>query len=136
MAQIETLDRMTVSSIETFFDSLLRGPNNLTENLFFDEMPTSLKKDWKQFVVIDCGNPLQDKDAYGRQTVLVYMYVKPNAYGKKDVKTMQELEQKLNRLINGNTDAHYHTSFRGRYSHYDAVNDMFFNIAQINLIIT
>lgn len=136
MAQIDTLDRMTISSIETFFDSLLRGKDNLTENLFFDEMPTSLKKGWKEFVVVDCGNPLQDKDAYGRQTVLVYMYVTQNAYGKKDVKTMQALEQKLNRLINGNLDEHYHTSFRGRYSHYDAVNDMYFNIVQINLIIT
>lgn len=133
---IEKQNRKTISSIETFFDSLLRGKDKLSENIFFEDLPTTLKKEWKEFVLVDCGNPQRDKDSHSVQTVLVSLYVMPNAYGKKDVKTLQRLESKLNELIEGNTDEHYHTELRGRYSNYNAVNDVFLNIVQINLIIT
>ena len=136
MVEITDLNRRNVSSVETFFDTLLRGENKLTENLFFAELPTSWKKDWKELVLVDCGNPQRDKDAFSIQTVLIYLYTQANAYGKKDVKTMQRLESRLNELIEGNRDEHYKTSIRGRYANYSAVNDVFFNIVQINLIIT
>lgn len=136
MIEIAELNRRNISSIETFFDSLLRGEDNLTENLFFEELPTSWKKEWKELVLVDCGNPLRDRDAFGAQTVLINLYTKANAYGMKDVKTLQRLESRLNELIEGNCDPHYHTSIRGRYSNYNAVNDVYLNIVQINLIIT
>lgn len=130
------IDRRNISSIETFFDGLLRGSEKLTNNLFFGELPPSIGKTWEEVVIVDCANPLSDMDAYGRMTALVYLYTKPNAYGLKDVKKMQELETKLNALIVNNADEHYHVSIRGRYSNYNAVNDIFVTIVQINLIIT
>lgn len=136
MPDIESYHRKTISSIETFFDSLLRGSDKLTENLFFEELPTSWKKEWDELVLVDCGNPQRDKDAFGVQTILISIYTKANAYGRKDVKTMQRLEKRLNELILGNDDEHYHTTLRGRYSNYSAVNDVFFNIVQINLVVT
>lgn len=136
MEPIEKLDRKNISSIETFFDSLFRGEDKLTKNLFFNELPTEIDKNWKDFVVVDCGNPLQDKDAYVGGTVLVLLYAKQNAYGIKDVKALQKLEKALNRLVQGNTDPHYHLSLRGRYSNYNAVNDIYFNVIQLNLVIT
>lgn len=128
------MDRFNISSIETFFDSLLRGA--LTDNLFFTEIPTSPKKSWESFAVVDCGNPLRDKDAYEEGTVLVFLYARQNAPGRKDVKALQTLEKDLNELILANDDQHYHISRRGSYSGYDSVNDLFYNVIQLNLIIT
>lgn len=136
MEPIEKLDRKNISSIETFFDSLLRGSDKLTKNLFFNELPVELKKEWTDFAVVDCGNPLLDRGAYASGTVLVLLYAKQNAYGVKDVPRLQEMEKALNRLVQGNTDANYHVTMRGRYSNYNAVNDIFFNCIQLNLVIT
>lgn len=136
MEPIEKLDRKTISSIETFFDGLLRGEDKLTKNLYFGELPIDLSKDWKDIAVVDCGNPLRDNDAYAVGTVLIFLYAKQNVYGIKDVKRLQEMEKSLNSLVQGNTDPHYKLSFRGRYSNYNAVNDIFFNVIQLNLVIT
>lgn len=127
-------DRTNISSIETFFDSLLRG--RLTDNLFFNELPPAVKEKWKDVVVVDCANPIFNYDAYSKGTVLILLYAKVNAYGKKDVKTLQNLEKKLNTILEESNDEHYKVSVRGRYSNYSAVNDIFFNVIQINLIIT
>lgn len=136
MEPIEKLDRKNISSIETFFDNLLRGTDKLTKNLFFNELPVEIKKEWKDFVVVDCGNPLRDNDAYAVGTVLVLLYAKQNPYGLKDVKRMQQLEKALNRIVQENDDPYYHLSYRGRYSNYNAVNDIYFNVIQLNLVIT
>ena len=136
MEPIDKLNRKTISSIETFFDSLLRGKDKLTENLFFNELPIDIAKDWETFAVIDCGNPLRDNDAYAVGTVLVLLYAKQNVYGIKNVKVLQAMEKTLNELVQANSDPYYHVSFRGRYSNYNAVNDIFFNVIQLNLVIT
>lgn len=128
------MNRKNISSVETFFDSLLR--DKLTKNLFYVDLPTTIKKDWKEVVVVDCTNPVRDYDSHSIGTVLIYLYVKQNAYGIKDVKTMQALEGKLNELIDGSNDEHYHVERRGSYGKYDAVNDIYFNVIQINLVIT
>lgn len=136
MEPIEKMDRKNISSIETFFDGLFRGEDRLTKNLFFNELPTDISKDWSDFAVVDVGNPVRDNNAYAVGTVLVLLYARQNAYGVKNVKVLQELETKLNRIIHESDDPHYRLSFRGRYSNYNAVNDIFFNVIQLNLVIT
>lgn len=127
-------NRKNISSIETFFDTLLRG--KLTDHLFFGDFPTSWKEDWKEVVVVDCGNPVRDYDAYSAGTILVSIYCMPNAYGVKDVTHMQWLESTLNRLIDDNTNPHYVITRRGSYGNYNAVNDVYFNVIQVNIIIS
>lgn len=127
-------NRANISSVQTFFDKLLRG--RLTKNLFFDELPTSIGKDWKELAVVNCRNIMRDKDAYARQTLLVMLYAKQSAYGTKDVRILQQLETKLNALIDENDDPYYHLSRSGCYSGYDAINDIYYTIVQINLIVT
>lgn len=136
MEPTDKLDRKTISSIETFFDGLFRGEDRLSKNIFFNELPTDISKDWENFVVVDCGNPLRDNGAYAVGTVLVLLYARQNVFGFKDVKGLQDLERRLNRLVLDNGDENYHLSFRGRYSNYNAVNDIFFNVIQLNLVIT
>lgn len=134
MADIDVLDRFTTSSVETFFDSLLRG--RLTDNLFYNSLPTNIRKRWKECAVVDVANPMRDYDSHMVGTVLVFLYAKQNDYGIKNVKVLQEQERKLNRLIEESRDEHYHISRRGSYSNYDAVNDIYYNVVQINLIVT
>lgn len=136
METIEKLDRKNISSIETFFDDLFRGEDKLSKNIFFNELPTDISKDWEDFVVVDCGNPLRDRDSHVVGTVLVLLYARQNAFGIKEVKGLQNLEKRLNRLVQENDNEHYHLSFRGRYSNYNAVNDIFMNVIQLNLVIT
>lgn len=133
---LEKLKRKNISSIETFFDGLFRGSDKLSKNIFFNELPIDISKDWEDFVVVDCGNPLRDKDAYVEGTVLVLLYAKQNAFGIKEVKGLQALESRLMEIVNGCSDPYYHISFRGRYSNYNAVNDIFFNVIQLNIVIT
>jgi len=133
---LEKLKRKNISSVETFFDELFRGSDKLTKNLFFNDLPIDISKDWQDFAVVDCGNPLRDKDAYVEGTVLVLLYAKQNAYGLKNVKGLQDLECRLMEIVNDCSDPHYHISFRGRYSNYNAVNDIFFNVIQLNIVIT
>lgn len=132
--RLELMNRMNISSIETFFDGLLRG--KLTDNLFFNELPVKVEKGWKEMVVVDCGNPMRDKDAIAEGTVLILLYAKMPVSGVKDVRRLQEMEKTLNELILSNEDEHYHISRRGAYSNYNAVNDIFFNVIQINLLIS
>lgn len=134
MVPLSKRDRANVSSVETFFDKILRG--ELTDHLFFGELPTSIKKEWKELVVVDCGNPVRDYDGFAASLVVLEMFVKQNPYGGKDVATMQELERKLNAIIEHNNDPHYHITRRSTYQNYDAVNDIYYNSVQINLIIT
>lgn len=133
MARIETKKRVTVSAVEAFFDSLLR--NRLTDNLFFGEIPAAIRKKWKSFVVVDCANAIRDYDAYGAATVLIYLFSKPNSPGTKDVSAINELESKLTELIDFNDSPHFTTTRRGSYAKYDTINDMFYNVIQIQLII-
>lgn len=124
---------MSVSKVEEFFDSVLRG--RLTDNLFFDQMPVALGKDWKSFAIVDCGTALRDYDAYGAGMVRIYLYTVPLASGVKDVKEMYRLEGIVNEVVAECSDGHYVLTRAGSYSGYDGVNDMFYNIIQLNLII-
>lgn len=133
MDNVELMNLMSVSKVEEYFDSILRG--RLTKNLFYEQMPTTLGKGWKSFVVVDCGTAIRDYSAYGAGTVRVFLYQAPNASGVKDVAELYRLESTLNEIISESSDEHYVLSRKGFYSGYDAINDMFFNVIQLNLVI-
>jgi len=130
----DNMNLFNVSAIECFFDSILRG--TLTDNLFFGEVTPATSKNWKEWVIVDVGNPMRNYDAYSVGTVLILVYLRNNKYGQKDVKRMKEMEEKLNEIILTSEDPHYHINKRHSYANYDAVNDIFFNVIQINLVIT
>lgn len=133
MDNVELMNLMSVSKIEEYLDSILRG--KLTDNLFFDEMPTTIGKNWKSFAVVDCSTAVRDYGAYGAGMIRLFLYVIPNATGVKNVKEMYSLESALNSIVAEANDEHYVLSRKGTYANYDAVNDMFFNIIQLNLVI-
>lgn len=130
---VDIMNIMSVSKVEEYFDGLLRG--KLSDNIFFTKMPTSIQKGWKSFVVVDCGSSIRDFDAYGQGSVLVTMFVTPNAGGKKNAKEMYRMESKLNEIISTSSDEHYVISKENSYARYDAASDCFYNIVKLNIII-
>lgn len=126
-------NRLNISKIETFFDTLFRG--KITDNLFFTELPPAIQEDWKDMVVVDCS-AMVDWDAYGRGTVLLYVYVPPmGSSGRKDVATFSNIESKINQCIQDNTNEIYKIQRRESYSDFDSEKNLFVNIIELNVIV-
>lgn len=125
-------NRLNISKIETFFDSLLRG--TVTDNLFFAELPSAIDEKWTEMVVVDCS-AMADWDAYGRGTVLLMVYVPPMSSGRKNVTVFSNVEKKLNDVIALSTDDVYRIQRRETYTDYDTERNLFVNIIEINLIV-
>lgn len=125
-------NRLNISKIETFFDSLLRG--TVTENLFFSELPPAIEEKWTEMVVVDCS-AMADWDAYGRGTVLLMLYVPPMSSGRKNVTVFSNVEKKLNDVISASRDDAYRIQRRETYTDYDTERNLFVNIIEINLIV-
>lgn len=125
-------DKINISSIETFFNSIL--DNKVSDNTFFGNAPT-FDSSWTDMLVVDCGNAISDMNAYGKGIVLLYLYAKPMSSGKKNVAVFDTLEKKLNNVLNSVNDATYRISRRNTYADYDTANKIHFNVVEINLLI-
>lgn len=136
MRDLEQMNRMTVGAIEDYLDSILRGADKLTENLFYEEKVPAIKDSWESFAVVDCMNPIRDHQSHAVGTILIKLYARQNPYGTKNSGKLFEMEKALNRIIEDADDEHYFITRMGAYADYDAVNDIFFDIVQLNLIIT
>ena len=67
-------DYTTIASIQTFFDSLLRG--KLDDNIFYDAPPQTISDSWKSFVVVDLGTEIRDRGGFAEGTVRIMMYIR------------------------------------------------------------
>ena len=99
---------LNISTIETFFNELL--DEKVSSNTFFTTVPTNIDTTWSDLVVIDCANSIQDLNAYGVGTVLVWLYAKPFSNGRKNVAVMSKLEKALNEALENNKNASYTVS--------------------------
>ena len=126
-------NKINLSKIETFFDSLLDGV--VSNNTFSTELPVAFNADWDEAVVIDCNSAIVDWDAFGRGTVRIWIYVPPMSSGKKNVKKFGELEQKLNDAIVGSNNPIYRIERRGMFTGYDRERTLFFNVIEVSLTI-
>lgn len=124
---------MNISKVETFFDTLLRG--KVSENVFFTNLPSAIKQEWSDMVLVDIPNAISNMNAYGSGIVLVYLYAIPKHAGAKDVPKLSRMEQTLNECIKNSNDGHYRISIIGNYSDYDGQRNLFCNIVEINLTI-
>lgn len=125
-------DLMNISNVETFMDGILRG--NVSNNVFFGGFPSNMRKEWSEVLVVDTSN-LYDNDAYGRGTILLFVYVPPIGDGVKDVKTFSSIERKINSAIENNHDYNYRIQRRETYTDYDKTNQLFVNIIELTLMI-
>lgn len=110
-------EHATISSIQTFFDSLFRG--RLDDNIFFDAPPQVIGDSWKSFVVVDLGTEIRDMDAFSDGTVRVMIYVRPLVSGSVNASLTQQKEHVLNSIIHALSDEHYVLRRLGSFSDYD-----------------
>lgn len=129
-------NKINISSIETYLNSIF--DNTISKNTIFGYMleKAAIPADWQDMVMIDMPNGIEDLDAYGRGTVLVWLYARPLLSGRKNVATMSSLEQKLNQVIkDSNNNSTYAISRRLTYTDYDTDIDWHCNIVELNILI-
>lgn len=123
-------DKKNISKIEDYFFYLLQG----MENVYFGTLPTP-KAEWETMVLVDCANSINDFDAYGYGTVLVYLYAKPNGEVKNS-KALNELEEQLNeRLKTYKSTDGYSASIQWKEADYDEAKRLHCVVVAINLLI-
>lgn len=128
------VDKINISKVETFLNGIL--DNTVSNNTFFTKVPdTSVvtSSDWQDMVLVEIPNGIEDYDAYGQGTVLVWLYARPLDSGKKNVATMSKLETTLNDVIKANTDKTYSISRRITYTEYDTEIKWHCNVVELIL---
>lgn len=126
-------NKLNISAIETFFNELL--DEKVSSNTYFTTLPTTFEEKPNDMVLVDCGTAIQDLNAYGHGTVLVWLYAKPLSSGKKNVSILSRMEKLLNEAIQSNTNKTYKISRLGEFADYDSDAQMHCNIVQVQLLI-
>ena len=123
-------DKKNISKIEDYFFYLLEG----MENVYFGTLPTP-SSEWETMVLVDCGNAINDLDAYGNGTVLIYLYAKPNGEIKNSA-ALNDLETMLNeRLSTYKSPDGYSASILWKESDYDEIKRLHCVVVGINLLV-
>ena len=122
---------MNISRIETYLHGII--DNKVSKNTYAGTLPDTIKSDWNDMVLIDCANRVSDMDAYGEAIVLVWLYARPFENGSKNVAVMDELETKLNEVIENANDKIYVINRRNTYSDYDSDRQWHCNIVELNV---
>lgn len=122
---------MNISRIETYLHGII--DNKVSKNTYAGTLPDTIKSDWNDMVLVDCANRVSDMDAYGEAIVLVWLYARPFENGSKNVAMMDELETKLNEVIENANDKIYVINRRNTYSDYDSDRQWHCNIVELNV---
>ena len=119
---------MNISAIELFFSKLIDG--KVSSNTYVGSLPSTIKSEWADIVLIDYSR-INDLDAYGKGTVLVYLYAKPMNSGKKNMSVIDKMERSLNEVIANNDSKTYNISRRLTYPDYDSARNLHYNVVEI-----
>lgn len=122
---------MNISRIETYLHGII--DNVVSKNTYAGTLPDTIKADWNDMVLVDCANRVSDMDAYGEAIVLIWLYARPFENGAKNVAIMEDLETKLNEVIDNANDKNYVINRRDTYSDYDSDRQWHCNIVELNV---
>ena len=127
-------DEMNVSEIENYLYGLLAL--KVSDNVFVGKLPDTIDASWDDMVLIDCGNGVNDFDAYGYGTVLVFTYARPRSNGTKNVARLKEMDSEVNRILKAqDSSGHYYLYRRKTYSDYDSARNWHCNIATLGITV-
>lgn len=128
------IDKMNISEIETYLYGLMNG--TVSEHVYVGKLPDTIKANWNDMLLIDCGNGVNDFDAYGYGTVLLFTYARPRSDGSKNVTRLKQMDEAINRIIEQQvTGQHYCLSRRKTYSDYDSARNWHCNIVTIGIVV-
>lgn len=129
-------NKINISKIETFLYEKI--DNIVSKNTFVgSKVPdkTAIPTDWNDIVLIDIPNGVRDFDAYGKGTVLVYLFARPQESGRKNVAVLSKMEARLNEVINTSSNNTYLLKRRLTFTGYDMNIDWHYNVIEITLTI-
>ena len=124
---------MNISKIETYLNSIL--DNVVSMNTFFGSYPEreTIQEEWNDMVFVEIPNGIEDREAFGEGTVLVWLFARPLSSGRKNVATMSRMEESLNDVIKTASDPIYRISRRDTYTDYDPSIKWHANVVEIIL---
>lgn len=127
-------DNMNISKVETYLNSIL--DNVVSSNTFFGYLPEKelIDQSWTDMVYVEIPNGIEDYDAYGQGTILVWLYARPLLSGRKNVAQMSQLERRLNEVISNAVSPYYTIARRSTYTDYDT--EIKWHCNAVELIIT
>lgn len=126
-------DNLNISTIETYLDKIIKG--KVSKNVFAGTLPNTIDDTVNDLVLIDCGNAINDLDAYGKGTVNVYLYAHPTANGRKNVAQLSKMEKAMNAVLDGANDNRYALAQLYKATDYDSALNWHYIIVALNLII-
>ena len=128
--------KLNISTIETYLNSILDGV--VSENVFFTTYPEVAvvkASDWKEMVLINLADGVRDMEAMGQGTIFVGLYARPFESGKKNVKLMSELEDKLNSVLENVSNDTYMLRRNDVRSTYDTDINWHCNVVELTLLV-
>ena len=126
-------NHLNISKLETYLYGIM--DNIVSNNTYAGTLPDTIQSTWSDMCLIDCGNAIEDKDAYGKGVVLIWLYAKPRADGAKNTAVMSVLENKLNEVLANASNEMYQINRRNTYSDYDTNRKWHCNIVELNVTI-
>lgn len=133
LAPAENKMSFSLSKVENYIYTLLYG--KVSTNVYLGSLPATLNTDEEDMVLIDCGLKIDDRGAYAKGPINIFLYVKPLERGRKNVKRMLEMEEALQDIIRNQSDDNYMLNILYTSADYDSTYSMHFNIYALNLII-
>jgi hypothetical protein len=126
-------DNMNISKVETYLNEIF--DNVISKNTFFSSMPEkeTIDASWTDMVHVEIPNGIEDREAYGQGTILVWLYARPLSSGRKNVKKMSELETKLNEVIKNASHPIYSISRRLTFTDYNTSINWHCNAVEVIL---
>lgn len=126
-------NNLNISNIETFLIDLVW--KKVSYNVFLNDLPSAIDDAWQDMVVIDCGNSIEDMNAFGYGDVNIFLYAKQKQDGVKNKDLLGDMEEMLNLCISESSNSVYQIT-RGRtYSDYDTDRKLHCNIVQLKLVV-
>lgn len=126
---------MNISSVETYLNGIF--DNTISNNTIFGYMleKAAIPDEWSDMVMIEIPNGIEDLDAYGNGTILVWLYARPLMSGKKNVSVMSQLEKRLNEVLKNQGNDTYQLTRRLTYTSYDTDIDWHCNVVELTILI-
>ena len=116
-----------LSRVEDFVTRLI-GSAGVSGHIFTRTLPVTLKKGWRDMVLVDVGRGKQ-KGAYMSYMVNVFLYGRPTGdLQKADSELLDGMEEKFREAVRQSSDKHYEIAEEWCDSGYDTARNFHFNV--------
>ena len=62
---------LNISNIESYLYSIMQG--EICDNTYVGTLPSTIREEWEDICLIDCGSAIADLDALGGGVVLIWL---------------------------------------------------------------